>query len=333
MPASNLRSYRLHLESQRDDDSIYHLTPQVWHAAAARHGNLTACLQVSYGWDEEGLERSLADADFLVGTRFSKHVLNAAGGLRWIHTTGAGVDGLAPLAELRNDLLLTNSSGIHSDKAQEFVLMALLMLQSDMPRMIAAQSACRWDPHFTATLAAKTALVIGYGDLGQAAAAAARSQAMRIVAVSRSGRSQPGAADLVLPVARLDEVLPAANFVVLTTPLTQETHNLLDATRLALLPRGAGIVNIGRAGLLDQAALFAGLRSGALGGAVLEVVDPEPLPRTAEHWRVPNLIVTPHISCDAPDYADRVLDLWFDNFGRFVRGETLRNLVDRRLGY
>ena len=119
----------------------------------------------------------------------------------------------------------------------------------------------------------------------------------------------------------------------MTTPLTADTRGLISRERLGLLKHGAGLVNIGRASVVDYAALTEKLVSGDIGGAGLDVSIKEPLAADSPLWTTPNLVIMPHISCDDPRYIDQLLDTWFMNLERFMKGKTLRNIVDRRLGY
>jgi phosphoglycerate dehydrogenase-like enzyme len=138
----------------------------------------------------------------------------------------------------------------------------------------------------------------------------------------------------VYPLSRLDRLLPAADYVVLAVPLTPETHNLLNRSRMDLMSPQACVVNIARAQVIDNEALADKLCRGELAGAVLDVVDPEPLPADSPLWTTTNLIITPHVSCDDSEhYNDITLDLWFANLGRFLQGKPLRNRVDPRRGY
>jgi len=335
MTTSSTPRFRLHLESRSAQWSAFHLDPAAWATASARHPELAARIEPSFGWDGKNLSEALVDSDFLLASRFSKAVVNAAPRLRWIHTTVAGVDGLLPLDELRADLVLTNSSGIHGDKAREYVQMALLMLNAQLPALATAQREHRWRVDLTGLIRGKTVVVVGYGDIGMAAGRGAKTLGLKVIGVTRSGRPLPddSGADRIVSVAQLDEVLPEADFVVVTAPLTAETRNILSAERLARMRPGAGLINIARAALVDYPALLERLRSGACGGAILDVFDPEPLPADVPYWDMPNLIVTPHCSCDLPDYNQRALEVWFDNFGRWLRKEPLRNQVDRKLGY
>jgi len=328
-PASR---FRLHLENGRARDPIFHMTPEAWRAAAARHSVLAAQVEVSIGWDGEGLEQSLADAQGMIAGPIDKRLIAAAPRLEWLHTTGAGIDHLLPLAWLPERIVLTNSSGIHADRAEDYASMALLMLQARMPELIASQHARRWQPIHGSGIAGRTVVIVGFGAVGQAAGRGAQRLGAKVVAVTRSGTPQPGIEE-TLAVERLDEVLPRADFLLLAAPLTPQTRHLIDARRVWLLPPGAAVINIGRAPLLDYYAVAARLASGHLRGAMIDVFDTEPMPPSAPWWDAPNMIVTPHVSCDGPDYLQRVFDVWFENFGRRLGGQDLLNRVDRALGY
>ncbi|MDH4293397.1 MAG: D-2-hydroxyacid dehydrogenase, partial [Betaproteobacteria bacterium] len=141
-------------------------------------------------------------------------------------------------------------------------------------------------------------------------------------------------ADRVVSYKQLDRVLPQADFVAVAVPLTPETRGMIGKKQLDLLKPTAGVINIGRGPVVDNAALAAKLRRGQLGGAVLDVVDTEPLPANSPLWTTPNLILTPHVSCDDGEhYVDITLDLWFANLARFVTGKTLQHRINPKLGY
>jgi phosphoglycerate dehydrogenase-like enzyme len=228
---------------------------------------------------------------------------------------------------------LTNNRGAHGVKAEQFMRMAYTMLHTRMPAIIANQQQHRWEQVFSPSLGGATALVIGLGDLGEAAARAARELGLRVIGVRRTAR-KCRYADAVCPESQLDEVLPRADFVVLAVPLTPQTRNLLSRERVERLKATASVINISRADVADYDALATRLREGTLAGAILDVVDPEPLPPESPLWDTPNLLITPHISCDDADrYVDISLDLWFQDFARFVQGKPLKRRVDRRRGY
>lgn len=328
------RPVHLHIENARKKAGIYHITQARWEAASARHRALTRRLRVTIGWDGDILDHALTTAQIVIGIPARRDDLaSRAAALRWLHATSAGIDELLPLDWLPRGVVLTNNRGAHGIKAGQFMRMAFTMLHTRMPQIIANQRARRWEQLFSPSLAGRTALIVGLGDLGTAAARAAKQLELEVIAVRRT-TAKSRYADAVHPYSRLDRLLPKADFVVLAVPLTPETHNLLSRERLARMKPTAGVINISRAPVADYTALAEKLRRGELGGAILDVVEPEPLPATAPLWDVPNLVITPHISCDDSEhYVDISLDLWFDNFSRFVQSKPLRQRVEPRRGY
>src|SRR4051794_6265945 len=160
----------LHLESARKRPALFHLTEEKWAAAAKRHRDLAKKLHVTIGWDGDILEGALKTADLMINSRPPMQDLRSrAPRLKWIQTTGAGVDSLTPLDWLPDDVVLTNNRGAHGAKAEDSCAMALLMLNARMREMIANQHAKRWEQIFSTPIAGKTAVIVGFGDLGQGA--------------------------------------------------------------------------------------------------------------------------------------------------------------------
>jgi phosphoglycerate dehydrogenase-like enzyme len=302
--------------------------------ACARHRALARRLQVTIGWDGDMLDEALATAQVVIGVPQRRDNLSTrAPALRWLHATSAGVDGYLPLDWLPAGVAFTNNRGAHGVKAEQFMCMAYTMLHTRMPQILANQHAHRWEQLFSPTLAGRTALIVGLGDLGEGAARAAKKLGLRVIGVRRTARKSRFA-DAIYPYRKLDKLLPGADFVVLAVPLTAETSNLLSRERLALMKSTACVINISRAPVADYVALAEKLQDGELAGAILDVVDPEPLPANSPLWDVPNLILTPHISCDDADhYVDISLDLWFENLARFLQQKPLLRRVDPKLGY
>jgi phosphoglycerate dehydrogenase-like enzyme len=330
---NKINKFHLHLETLRRRPQHFHLTEDAWTAAAQRHRALAKRLHVTNGWDGEILDEALKTADFMINSNPPKERLRErAPKLKWIQTTGAGIDGLMPLDWLPDDAVLTNNSNSHGAKAEDSCTMALLMLHARMPRVLDNQRNRVWEYVLTYPIAGRTAVVIGFGDLGSAAGRAAKKLGMKVIAVTRSGKaSRP--ADAALPASRIDQALPKADYVIVASPLTASTKGLLNASRLSLLKPGAGFINIGRSPIVDYEALRGKLERGELCGAVLDVFDAEPLPADSPLWTTPNLVVMPHITCDSPGYVDRLFDFWFENFERFLSRKRLVNIVDRKLGY
>jgi phosphoglycerate dehydrogenase-like enzyme len=259
--------------------------------------------------------------------------LFAAPKLVLVQSTSAGVNHLLPFDMIPPHVLLLNNRGVHADKAGEYALMAILMLVNRLPQFVTDQRAGTWFRR-TAGLAADHRLtIIGLGSLGGAAAQQARRLGMTITGL-RHGTAPHPACHRTLSIATLDAVLPETDILLLACPLTPATNNLLSASRLALLPPGAGVINIGRGRLVDQNALFDALEAGRLGGAVLDVFHREPIPPGDRAWGVKNLIVTPHMSSDNPaTYNADTLALFARNLAAHGEGRTPPTLVDRAKGY
>jgi glyoxylate/hydroxypyruvate reductase len=185
---------------------------------------------------------------------------------------------------------------------------------------------------FNAPITGKTVIVIGVGAMGGAAARRAKSMKMRVLGVRRSGRPHRYVDEMFRP-EELEKILPRADFVLVTAPLTAATRGLLGRKQLDMLRSEAGLINMGRAGLIDYEALGEKLTRGELSGAMLDVFDPEPLPEESPLWSTPNLIITPHVSSDALDHTPRTLDLFFENLKRYLAGRGLLNEVSAAQGY
>ena len=311
----------IHADSRRAADPVFHMTPELCEQALARSG-LAGQVRITTGWNLEGSEEALRTADMLVGFRMPYDAVRSAVRLKAIHLIGAGVEHLRPLDWVPQGVTITNNRGIHRQKAAEFILMALLMLNNRMPALVAAQRQRRWTQIFTTQAKGKTVLIVGAGELGSAGGRAAAAQGFRVIGIRRSGQPTEGFAEMHTP-AELHALLPRADFVLVTTPSTAETDGLFGAAEYDLMRPGAAFINFGRARVCDYAALAERLRSGHLSGAILDVFDPEPLPADSALWDVPNLIITPHCSSDdAESYIPATLDLVLRNAGAVAARRT-----------
>jgi phosphoglycerate dehydrogenase-like enzyme len=259
--------------------------------------------------------------------------LFAAPRLRLVQSTSAGVDSLQPFDRIPPHVQLWNNRGTHAEKAGEYGLMAILMLVNLLPVFVTDQRARRWHRRTAGLLADHRLTVVGLGSLGGAVAGQAKRMGMQVTGIRHSGGPHP-ACDRVLAPDALDDLLPETDILLLACPLTPATRNLLSAARIALLPETAGVINIGRGGLIDQAALFDALEAGRIAGAVLDVFQKEPIPPEDRAWNVPNLIITPHMSSDNPaTYNADTLRIFAANLAADAAGQTPPTLVDRAKGY
>jgi phosphoglycerate dehydrogenase-like enzyme len=332
---------RVHLEHCSAKPPVFCLSPELIEATRRSNKDLGRSVRFSIGQDLVDLDMHLQSADVLVTSsdvvrdpRFPRaRLAQAAPGLRMLHLIGAGVEGLVPLDWLPSSIKLTNNSGVHAGKAREFLLMALLALNARLPALAWNQRHAQWDQLFTPLIAGKTLAVIGLGNLGRAAIAAGRLLGLKIVGVRRTGTKVPGV-DRVYRPAQIRAALANADFIVVAAPMTTQTRNLLDREVLASTKAGVGIVNMGRAGVVDYAALAALLTQGHVSGAILDVFSPEPLAPDAELWSTRNLIISPHVSSDDRDgYMTGTMNLVCENLRRLIARRPLKNVVDTRLEY
>ncbi|CAA9548275.1 MAG: D-3-phosphoglycerate dehydrogenase [uncultured Thermomicrobiales bacterium] len=280
----------------------------------------------------------LTSADAVVGWHLSDEDLAAAKRLRWLHSTGAGVDRTLTPALVARGITVTNSSGLHADNIAEHLLAMMLAFGRGLPDLIRAQIRRTWlDEELDGRvfeLGGQTLLLVGLGDIALATAPRAAALGMRVVGVRRrSDRPVPPGLDAVFGVERLPELIGDADHVAICLPLTARTRGLFDAKLLARMRPSAYLYNIGRGPIVDQDALIAALRDGRLAGAGLDVTDPEPLPAESPLWELENVLITAHTSGRTPRYLERAYAILEDNVARFVNGDPLRNVVDQSEGY
>lgn len=317
-----------------EGETVFAITAERFEAVASRHKDVAKHLDVFIDWDEAHFVDSMRTADVFVGWNLpTRNLPQIAPNLRLIHITGAGVEHLWPMDWLPKQTTLVNSKGVHSIKAGEFGLMSVLMLHNYMPAIINNQTRSYWKSLFATPIAGRTLLIVGVGNIGSALAKHAKLLGLTVLGVTRHGRPVDYV-DEIGTAEQLEAFLPRADFVFVATPATVETRNLLNAERLSLMKRGSGLINVGRAAVVDYVALEALLRAGHLGGAILDVFDPEPLSISSTLWRAPNVLITPHVSGDdATSYIEITLELLFDNLDRLLSGRPLRNIVQKDLGY
>ena len=329
-----MKTLRIHVENVSTMAPVFQIRQEQYDAAAARHPELAAGVEMTIGWDCEQFEDAMRTANVLVGWRFPLENFAArAPELEWIHMTGAGIEHMMPLTWMPRRVRMTTNSGVHGPKAGEFAAMAILMMSNHIPALVTAQHERRWARIFSTSARGKTLAIVGVGAMGAAAARPAKQLGLHVLGVRRSTRRHPSVDEMFGP-EQLDQVLPRADIVLVTVPLTPETRQLIGKRELDLMKPGAALINMARARVVDYEALAAKLTSGELSGALLDVFDPEPLPADSPLWTTPNLVITPHVSSDDADgYIPRTLDLLFENVRRHRAGRPFKNVVRRNLQY
>jgi len=285
-------------------------------------------------WDEDNYLSSMKEADILLGWQFpTENIKEIAPNLKWIHVSSAGVNHLLPFNWMKDDLVLTNSSGVHAKKAGEFGLMSILMLQNQVTKIVTNQKNKNFVSLFSKPIDGYKVVVVGTGSLGGTMIKHISKLGAEVIGVNRKGKDVDGCSK-VITFDKIDEVLPLADFLYLAVPETEETKGLINKKRLDTLKSTCGIVNIGRQSVLDYEALRIKLQNDELGGAILDVFSHEPILKESNLWDTPNLIITPHISSDSKgNYIEMVLKIFFKNLKLFIENKELINQVDRKLGY
>lgn len=285
----------------------------------------------------EEAKACLQDCEILYA--HSEDLLRAApASLRWYCCSYAGVDPYCrdPSLFANPDCLLTNSN-CYGVTIAEHVIMVTLMLLRRMPEYEAVVRNRGWDNQLPIrSIRGGRFTLLGTGNIGENVAERLRRLgAARITALSRSGTARGTAFDEVLPIGRLDQVLPRTETLIMALPGTAETVHILNRERIALLPQGALVVNVGRGSAIEQEPLIEALNAGRLGGAALDVMDPEPLPENHPLWEAKNVILTPHVSGNMTlGYTrDRNVELFCQDLRNYAAGRPLNGLVNRTLGY
>jgi len=258
--------------------------------------------------------------------------------LRWVQASMAGAGEIAERAGLQNtDVTVTTASGVYSGPLAEFVMMALLAHVKDLERLRRDKAEKRWCEAHTETLHGKTLCIVGMGNIGRAVSERARPFGVRVVGVKRTVREDDvawGYADKLYATRDLHPALREADYVVVTLPGTPETHHLLDAEAISMMKQGAYFANVGRGKVVDEEALIDALKSEQLSGATLDVFEEEPLPEESPLWDLENVIVSPHSTDNVPGLTNELqTELFRDNLRRYLKGEPLRNELDKKLLY
>ncbi|GKQ41577.1 2-hydroxyacid dehydrogenase [Streptomyces sp. A012304] len=246
--------------------------------------------------------------------------------LRLIQTLTAGVDDItAVLPSIPPGVRLCNARGVHEASTAELALTLTLAALRGIPQFVRAQDQGLWQGGFHPALADKNVLVVGYGAIG--AAIEDRLVPFEVARVARVARSRRTTArGLVHPLTELPSLLPEADVVILSTPLTDSTRGLVDAEFLARMKDGALLVNVARGAVVDTKALLAELETGRI-TAALDVVDPEPLPPGHPLWRAPGVLISPHVGGPTSAFLPRAKRLLVDQLHRFVNQEPLRHVI------
>jgi len=291
------------------------------------------------GLNRETARAHASKANAVDARLLTPELIASAPNLVWVATPSAGIDRLMSVKGLGENekIVVTNSRAMHGPAIADHAFAMLLTLTRNMREHNDNQKSSKWDDADSAfrpiALQGRTMLVVGIGGIGEEVAKRANGFGMRVIATRRTDAPAPSFVQKVGKPDELLSMLPEADVVAICVPLTKETEKMFDARAFGAMKKGAILINVGRGKVVDTGALVAALQSDQLGGACLDVTDPEPLPSDHPLWKQQRVIITPHVSADADLTDERIRLLLVENVRRFGAGEPLLNTVDMKTGY
>lgn len=281
------------------------------------------------------LARAVPEADVLViSGLWSNELLEASPRLRFVQSISAGINQYDQARFRAHGVRLASAQGVNANAVAEHAMALMLALKRHLHTGRDNQARTHWRPMIADIraredeLAGKTLLIVGYGGIGSRLARLASAFDMRVIGLKRVPTADKGSAQDVRPIAELDALLPTADVVALTCPLTPETTDLIDAGRLARMKPSALLINVARGAVVNEPALIAALQSRLIAAAGLDVTAEEPLSRTSPLWGLDNVLLTPHTAGETQAYEDNVLDILLYNLDQLWQGRSrLRNEI------
>jgi phosphoglycerate dehydrogenase-like enzyme len=257
-------------------------------------------------------------------------LLGLAPRLAWLESPSTGIDHLRGTGVLESTVALTNVGGLFSGVIAEHVFAGILHFAKRLAHFEQLRRDCRWEMASLGAIEGKTLGLIGVGNIGRAVAIRARTFGMRVMGIGRrdpTGRSVPGI-DRLLPRDALEDLLAAADYVVVAVTGSEETRRMIGRSAIAAMRPTAVLVNVARGSVIDEPALGEALAAGRIAGAALDVFAEEPLPKASPLWRLPNVLVTPHVAVSFPEYLPRAIGHFLANADRFLSGRPLVDRID-----
>jgi phosphoglycerate dehydrogenase-like enzyme len=285
------------------------------------------------------LEAALAkapDAEVIHAGHWSEELWKSAPQLRWVQSGGAGVENFLTPDFVASPVILTNAQGVYAVPIADHVMAFILYFSRQFDHLVRYQMGRKWadwGEFRLDELTEKTLGIVGLGGIGSEVATRAKAFGMRVIATRRRPEMSAENVDEVRGADELAWLLGESDFVALCTALTPATRHLIGAGEVRQMKSTAYLINIGRGGLIDENMLAEALLEGAIAGAGLDVFEEEPLSAESPLWDMPGVMITPHVAGDSPRSHERFMALFCENLRRYVAGEPLLNVVDKKAGY
>lgn len=289
------------------------------------------------------LERHAPEAEIILYSALTgsavpfAEIWRRAPGVKWVHSLAAGVDKLLIPELIESPVPVTNARGVFKRSLAEFAVLGVLYFYKRVRRLVENQRAHRWDDFTVDWLPGKVMGVVGYGEIGRECATFAKALGAKIYATRRKpelSHADP-IADRIFPATDLKQMLAGIDVLLAAAPLTPETRHMLGEAEFRVMKPSAIVINVGRGPVIDEQALIHALQEQRLAGAALDVFETEPLRPDHPFWDMDNVLISPHCTDRTrdPDWLDLTMQCFIDNFRRYINGQHLENVVDKKAGY
>jgi phosphoglycerate dehydrogenase-like enzyme len=309
----------------------------------ARHLSLLEKLpdstNITVGRHADAFASAAAEADVIlngmgVGDTL-KEIWSSAKRVQWVHSLSAGIENTVFPELVESPVPMTNARGVFKRSLGEFVIASVLFFAKDLRRMVRNQEAGLWEQFDVEEIHGRTMGIVGYGEIGRAAAERGHALGMKIVALRRRPElsSNDPIVDKFYSIEQRAEMMAVSDYVVAAAPLTEETRGLIGEKELGAMKSSAVIINVGRGPVISEPPLIRVLEEKRIRGAALDVFDEEPLPEGHPFWKMENVLLSPHCADHTSTWLEEAMELFVTNFEHFIKGEPLENVVDKRAGY
>jgi phosphoglycerate dehydrogenase-like enzyme len=297
-------------------------------------------VEVSNSAKKRDDEQALRGADVMIGWSLPQEQLRAATSLRWIYSITAAVDQFLYPELISSEIAISNAGSVHGPVVAEHAIAMLMALAKRLPSAVRYQERRKWameaiwnEQPRPREVRGASVVVVGLGSIGAEVASMAAALKMHVIGVREHPERGACGANEVVGFNSLDTAIARAEFLVLAAPLTERTLRLIDARRLQLFKPTAFLINVSRGALVDEAALVKALRGRQIAGAALDVFEEEPLSRWSPLWKMPQVLITPHTAFLTENVWQRHYEVFAANLKRYLAGQALEGVIDKKRGY